>query len=261
MNNMLEIKNLQVSFGEKQVLKDISFKVKKDRIFGIVGESGAGKSVTMHAITNLLPIKTKINGEIIFNEEVDILSLNSEDRRNFCSKNIAIILQDSINALNPYKKVYRQLMETYLLHHKVSKKEALDRIFEILKEVGMPFSFSDIDKYPYEYSGGMKQRIAIALCLCCDPKLIIADEPTSSLDAINQLKFVDYINKIMEKREIALIYISHNLGLISNLCQDLIIMKEGSILESGSVEEVFGNPKTDYTKTLIKYTRDILVSN
>ncbi|MDY2737602.1 ABC transporter ATP-binding protein [Intestinibacter sp.] len=261
--NIIEVNNLNVSIknkkSEKIILKDVSFRLKENERLGIVGKSGAGKSMTMYALTSLLPDKTvSIQGEIIYHGKDDILKMKRDERQKYCSTNAGIILQDSINALNPYEKIYKQLEETILLHRKISKEEVKKRIYELMDIIGIDANDDLLNKYPHQFSGGMRQRIAIALAIESNAKVLIADEPTTSLDAINQLKFIKFIKKLCTDRGISLIYISHNLALVAQLCDYVLIMKDGEIIEEGKLDEVFSNPKQEYTKDLIEKSRNLL---
>ncbi|MGL4791930.1 MAG: ATP-binding cassette domain-containing protein, partial [Anaerotignaceae bacterium] len=216
-------------------------------------------SMTMYAITGLLPEKNStISGEIIFHNQFNILKMNSKQKREFCSKNSAIILQNSINALNPNEKIYKQLMETVLLHNKISKQEAMKKILEVLKEVDIEPTEDNLNKYPHQFSGGMRQRIAIAMALQSPAKLLIADEPTTSLDAINQMKLAKLIKRICQQRNLSLIYISHNLGLVDIMCEKVIVIHNGEIVEEGLTKEVFSSPQNAYTKELVEGTKMLL---
>ena len=210
IDNLVEVNNLKVVIKDKTIIY-ISFRLKQNEILGIVGGSGAGKSMAMYALTSLLPQKNVlVEGEIKYYKNNDILKMNAKERQEYCSKNVGIILQDSINALNPYEKIYKQLEDTILLHNKISKQEAKGIIYELMEMIGIDADDKLLNKYPHQFSGGMRQRIAIAMAIESNAKILIADEPTTSLDAINQLKFIKFIKKLCRERNISLIYISHN---------------------------------------------------
>lgn len=259
MNKILEVKNLNISIDKKHIVKDVSFDLKEGRNLAIIGESGAGKSMTIYAISSLLPPKsTKISGEIIFNKEKDLLKLG-KDKRKYTSENIGLILQDSMNSLNPYKTIKDQMIEAVMHNdNKISKQEALEKSKELLENIGFDPTDKNLKKYPCEYSGGMRQRVSIALNLTSNPKVLIADEPTTALDAINQKKFICFLKEICKEKSITLIYISHNLALAEKLCEDVVVMDNGCVIESGSIEEVFSNPKNTKTKSLVKFTRELM---
>lgn len=261
--NIVEVNNLNVAIKDKkstkQILKNVSFRLKENEILGIVGKSGAGKSMTMYALTSLLPEKSvAIDGEIVYYGENDILKMKKSQRQKYCAENVGIILQDSINALNPYEKIYKQLEDTILLHKKISKKEAKERIYELMEIIGIKADDELLNKYPHQFSGGMRQRIAIALAIESNAKILIADEPTTSLDAINQLKFIKFIKQLCADRGISLMYISHNLALVAQLCDYVLIMKDGEIIEEGKLDDVFSNPREEYTRDLIEKSRNLL---
>ncbi|AGT44477.1 ABC transporter ATP-binding protein [Treponema pedis] len=258
MKNILQIKNLSVFINGTEILKNIDFTVKEGQSLGIIGVSGSGKTVMMYAITSLLPKLSEVTGKIIVDGQTDILTLSEKEKRVFCSKNISIILQNSINSLNPYKKIYTQFVETARLYNNSSREKALTKVFSLLEELGMSTKVKDYDKYPHEYSGGMRQQTAIALCLLNSPKILIADEPTTSLDAINQLKFINYIQSVCNKKNITLIYITHNFGLTLKICKDIIVLKDGEIVEKGNPENVFIKPKHVYTEILVNSAKQMM---
>lgn len=259
MDKILEVKNLDIKIKDKHIIKDISFDLREGRNLGIIGESGAGKSMTIYAISSLLPPKdTSIQGEIIYKGQSDLLKLG-KNRRKFISENIGLILQDSMNSLNPYETIERQMVESLRFHHKnMSKDQALDVAKGLLENVGFQWTEENLKKYPHEYSGGMRQRVSIALALTSHPKVLIADEPTTALDAVNQRTFISFLKDLCSKKGISLIYISHNLALTSELCQDVIVMDQGRIVESGPLENVFSSPKHPTTKSLVQDTRYLM---
>lgn len=264
---VLKIKHLNLSVDtgvfEKQILRDINLEIGPQEHWAIAGESGAGKSMTMYALTSLLPEKnTKISGEILYMEKdgsyTDILKLPFEKRVAYCSGKVSLIFQDSINALNPFEKIQKQWWETTALHHpEMKKKEMTEHIKERLKLFGIQDE-DVLKKYPHQLSGGMRQRIAIAMALEADNEILIADEPTTSLDAVNQRNIVNFIQKLCEKRKLTLLYISHNLALLDEISTHAVIMKDGKIIEKGSKEAVFHFPQNSYTQKLIRETRELI---
>ena len=261
-NSILEVKNLNLSAlngkNSTQILRNVSFELEYGARIGLVGHSGAGKSMTMSVITGSTEKNMIIDGSVLFGidaDKVDILQMNEKQRRKFCSQNVAIVPQDSINALNPYRCVRDQVIETIRFHKRLSRAQANEQFEDLMKSIDIDSNISK--KYPYQFSGGMRQRIAIAMALESNAKILIADEPTTALDAINQLKLIEFINAICSQREIALIYISHNLSLIANICEQVLIMKGGEIIESGKMEDVFSSPKERFTKELIEGTRKL----
>lgn len=247
---------------EKSILEDVNLEIQKQERWAIAGESGAGKSMTMYALTALLPERnTVLSGKILYLEKdgsyTDILKLPFQKRTEYCSRKVSIIFQDSINALNPFERIRTQWAETIRLHHaEIKKRDVDDYITERLKLFGI----TDPDaakKYPHQLSGGMKQRIAIAMALESEAELLIADEPTTSLDAVNQRKIVSFIQNLCTQRKLTLLYISHNLALLDEICTHAAILKNGSIVETGSREQVFHAPKSEYARRLLRETLEL----
>lgn len=240
------------------ILNNISFTLKRGQRCGIVGSSGAGKSMTMYCLADLLPEKnSRLQGSICYYGKQDILKMGRKEKRLYCSKHTAVILQDSMNALNPYRTVCCQLEETVLHHHRMSRREAKIRIAETMNRIGLSSDRKILERYPGQFSGGMRQRIAIAMALESDAEILIADEPTTALDAINQMDFVRFLDELCRERQLSLLFISHNLGLVDMLCDDVLVMNQGEIIERGSVKDVFSNPKEIYTRQLIEGTRKL----
>ena len=256
MKNILEFKNFSVSLkNDKKILNNINVQIKEKEILGIVGESGSGKTTLLNSIISFLDMKKFIvTGDFFLFENIEMYKISEKERKELCYKNIPMILQDSINSLNPYEKIEKQLLETYLFHSKEKVRDdfALKKIKELLSDVG----FEDIDRilksYPNELSGGMRQRIAIVLVLCTDAKIVLADEPTTSLDVVNQFKFIELLKKISEEKGLTLIYVSHDIKVLSKICERIIVLKDGNIIEENSTVQILKEPKNDYTKLLIK---------
>lgn len=256
MNNILEVKNLKTSFftksGEVQAVRDICFKVEKNEIVGIVGESGSGKSITSKSIMRLIENPGKIvDGEIIFNNK-DLMKLNDNEIRQIRGNEISMVFQDPMTALNPLLKVGKQMSEIIIRHQKISKSEAREKSIEMLRLVGIPSPETRIDNYPHEFSGGMRQRVCIAMAISSSPKLLIADEPTTALDVTIQAQILRLIKEINNKNENSTILITHDLGVVFNTCDKVIVMYGGMIMEKGTVKEIFENPKHPYTRGLLK---------
>lgn len=251
--------NEQKNEPEKEILKKISFDLMRGQHLGVVGDSGAGKSMTMYAIADLLPIdKRHLTGSITFSDGSEIIGMNAKERRRTCTKNVAIILQDSMNSLNPYRKVYDQLVENYLYFHpKSGKNEAKEVIIEGIHSVGIDTSMENLSGYPRQFSGGERQRLAIYMALQTGAEILLADEPTTALDAIHQKILIDLIGKICEEHHKTLVFISHNLALVSRMCDSCVVIEKGEIIESGTCREVFGNPKHPHTKQLVEGTRNL----
>lgn len=254
---LLQVKNLAVSFstyrGKVKAVRNVSFSVDEGKTIGIVGESGCGKSVTAHAVMGLLPQEnSKIEqGEIIFNDK-NIICLNERAMNQLRGNEIAMIFQDPMTSLNPVLNIGTQLEEVLFLHKKITKEQAQKRAVELLKLVGIPSAEQRIHDYPHQFSGGMRQRVMIAMALSCEPKLLIADEPTTALDVTVQAQILDLLKNLQIKTHTAIILISHDLGVIANLCDDVAVMYAGQIIEYGNIDDIFYNARHPYTKGLLK---------
>ena len=254
---LLEVKNLSVSFntyaGEVQALRGISFFVERGETLAIVGESGSGKSVTVQTIMKLIqmpPGEIK-SGEILFDGE-DLVTISDEKMAKLRGGKIGMIFQDPMTSLNPTMKIGKQIMEGILIHKKVNKIEAKKRAIEMLKKVGIPKPEERFNQYPHEFSGGMRQRVVIAIALACEPDLLICDEPTTALDVTIQAQILDLINEIKRELNIAVILITHDLGVVAQTADRVIVMYAGEKLEEAPVRELFKNPKHPYTWGLLK---------
>ena len=252
---LLEVNNLSIGFDDtkpiKMVVNNISFHVEKGEILGIVGESGSGKSMTALSIMGLQKDSAKItNGEIIV-EGNNLLTMSEKKRRSYLGKEIAMVFQEPMTSLNPVVKIGEQVSEMLAIHTRLSRKEQKERTLEALLEVGLKHPEELYNKYPHELSGGMRQRVMIAMAIICKPKLLIADEPTTALDVSVQAAILSLLKKINKEYGISIILISHDLGVIRTMCERTIVMTEGKIVEEGLVEDIFINPKQEYTKKLI----------
>ena len=254
---LLQVKNLAVSFstyrGKVKAVRDVSFSVDKGKTIGIVGESGCGKSVTAHAIMGLLPREnSKIEqGQIIFDNK-NIIKLNEHDMNKLRGNEFAMIFQDPMTSLNPVLTIGTQIKESLFLHKHLTKEQAHKRAIELLKLVGIPSAEQRLNDYPHQFSGGMRQRVMIAMALSCEPKLLIADEPTTALDVTVQAQILDLLKNLQDKLGMAIILISHDLGVIANLCDEVAVMYAGQVVEYGSAEEIFYHAHHPYTKGLLK---------
>ena len=251
----LEIKNLRISFRRGSSLFEavhgVSFSLGDGRALGIVGESGCGKTLSAMSVMRLLPSTAVITeGEIIYNG-LDILCLSEKEMRMIRGNKIALIPQDPLTSLNPLYTIGDQLMEVILLHQEVTKKEAKEIALESLNMVKIPDASKRFDDYPYQFSGGMCQRVIIAMALASEPDLIIADEPTTALDVTVQAQIMELFSEIRQKRKTSLILITHDLGLISENVDDVAVMYAGAVVEYASVKELFLNPSHPYTKGLL----------
>ena len=252
---LLSVRNLKTSFfthvGEVKAVRGISFDVNEGEVLGIVGESGSGKSVTSLSIMGLLQYPGRVvDGEIVLNGE-DILTYSKNQMRRVRGKEIAMIFQDPMTSLNPVYTIGNQIMEMILEHEKMSRREARARAIEMLKLVGIPAAEKRIDSYPHEFSGGMRQRVMIALALSCNPKLLIADEPTTALDVTIQAQILNLIKKLNRQFGMTTMLITHDLGVVATVCDKVAVMYGGLIMEYGTVDEIFYHPRHPYTMGLL----------
>lgn len=252
---LLSVRDLKTSFfthvGEVKAVRGISFDVNEGEVLGIVGESGSGKSVTSLSIMGLLQYPGRVvDGEILLNGE-DILTYSKDQMRKVRGKEIAMIFQDPMTSLNPVYTIGNQVMEMILEHEKMTKREARARAIEMLKLVGIPAAEKRIDSYPHEFSGGMRQRVMIALALSCNPKLLIADEPTTALDVTIQAQILNLIKKLNRQFGMTTMLITHDLGVVATVCDKVAVMYGGLIMEYGTADEIFYHPRHPYTMGLL----------
>lgn len=253
---LLEVKNLQTSFythlGEVQAVRGISFDLEEGGVLGIVGESGSGKSVTSLSIMGLIDSPGKIkNGEILF-DGVDLTKLSKREIRDYRGKEIAMIFQDPMTSLNPVFRIKNQMLEVIKRHTDLSTTEALTRAKELLKSVGIPDPDTQIKDFPHQFSGGMRQRALIATAISCNPRLLIADEPTTALDVTIQAQILELLKKLQKDTGMSIILITHDLGVIAEVSKNVLVMYGGMIMEKGTVQDIFYNPQHPYTKGLHK---------
>lgn len=260
---LLEVKNLRINFktyaGLVQAVRGVDFTLAKGETLAIVGESGSGKSVTSNALMRLIPQPAGRyeDGQILF-EGKDLLKLSEREMENIRGNEIAMIFQDPMTALNPTMRVGKQIMEVILTHKKgVSKEAAKQRAIELLAEVGIPDPERRFKQYPHEFSGGMRQRVVIAIALAAEPKILIADEPTTALDVTIQAQILELMKKIQEKNGNAIIFITHDLGVVANVADRVAVMYAGQIVEYGSSHDIFYNPKHPYTWGLLGSMPDL----
>ena len=252
---LLEVKNLHVTFetrrGDVRAVNDLSFLLNKGQTLGIVGESGSGKSVSMNAVMGLLrDANAKISGEVFFNG-TDLLKRDDESMRAIRGKDIAMVFQDPMTALTPVYTVGWHIVEQIRLHTSLTKKEARERAIEILDEVGIPDAKSRIDRYPHEFSGGMRQRAIIAMALALNPSLLIADEPTTALDVTIQAQILDLLKRLQAQHNSSIIIITHDMGVVSEIADEVLVMYAGRPVERASKEALFANPRHPYTQGLM----------
>ncbi|MCO5222563.1 MAG: ABC transporter ATP-binding protein [Thermomicrobiales bacterium] len=254
---LLEVKNLRTQFftqdGVVKAVEDVSFYVMPGETLGVVGESGSGKSITGLSIMRLIPNPPGkiVNGEVVF-EGQDLLKLNDDQIRRIRGNQIAMIFQDPMTSLNPVLTINRQISEALQLHMGMSKDQAKARAIELLRMVGIPNAEERVDQYPHQFSGGMRQRVMIAMALSCNPKLIIADEPTTALDVTIQAQILDLMRSLQSERDTGVIMITHSMGVVAGMADRVQVMYAGSIVETASTEEIFANPRHPYTVGLMK---------
>ena len=253
---LLQVRDLCTSFdvdaGEVRAVNGISFSLEKGKVLGIVGESGSGKSVTAYSIMRILVEPGRIkSGEILFDGQ-DIVNLSKKQMSEFRGKRVSIIFQDPMTSLNPTYTIGNQLREAILLHTDRNREQANARAVEMLKLVGVNEPEKRLKQYPHELSGGMRQRVMIAMALACEPDILIADEPTTALDVTIQAQILELMKDLQKKLGMAIIMITHDLGVIADMCDEIIVMYAGRICERGTVDEIFYNPRHEYTKGLLR---------
>lgn len=256
MKKLLEVNDLSISFEtygtDVQAVRGVSFELNEMETLAIVGESGSGKSVTASSIMGLIPMPPGkyVGGSILFNGE-DLMQKSEKQMQNIRGKEISMIFQDPMTSINPTMMVGKQIAEGLIKHQNMSKKEARNRSLELLKLVGIPNPERRINQYPHQYSGGMRQRAMIAIALACNPKILIADEPTTALDVTIQAQILELMRDLQNKIGTAIILITHDLGVVANIASRVAVMYGGKIVETGSVDEIFYSPKHPYTWGLL----------
>jgi len=253
---ILDIRQLQTTFfthvGPVQAVRSVDLKIKRGEAVGIVGESGCGKSVMSMSIMGLVANPGKIvDGEIIFNGK-DLVKMSEAELRKVRGNKIAMIFQDPMTSLNPVKKIGGQITEVLHLHQEISRENANKRAIELLRLVGIPSPERRLNQYPFEFSGGMRQRVMIAMALACDPDLLIADEPTTALDVTIQAQILELMHDLRNKINSSIILITHDLGVVANLCDSIRVMYAGKIVEEGNTRDIFYEPRHPYTWGLLK---------
>ncbi len=256
MSALLQVEDLRVHFetddGIVQAVDGVSYEIHRGRALGIVGESGSGKSVSSLTVMGLTRARNaRISGRILFDGK-DLLTMSNEELRHLRGNEIAMIFQDPLSSLHPFYKIGDQLVEAVRVHNDVSKAQARDRAIEMLALVGIPEPRSRVDAYPHEFSGGMRQRVMIAMALINDPKLVIADEPTTALDVTVQAQILELIGRLQRERDTAVVLITHDLGVVAEVADDIAVMYAGRIVERASKEIIFGAPEHPYTWGLLK---------
>lgn len=255
-NYILEVENLHTSFftdaGEVGAVNGVSFRLEAGKTLGIVGESGSGKSVTAYSIMQILAATGKITEGAVRYKGEDITKWSSKEMQKFRGAKCSIIFQDPMTSLNPVFTVGNQLEEAIMLHTGKNRKEAKERAVEMLTLVGVNEPASRIKQYPYELSGGMRQRVMIAMALACEPDILIADEPTTALDVTIQAQILELMQELQKKLGMAIIMVTHDLGVIASMCDEIIVMYGGRVCERGTADDIFYHPSHEYTKGLLR---------
>ena len=253
---LLEVKDLHTSFftdaGEVKAVNGVSFRLDSGKVLGIVGESGSGKSVTAYSIMQILAATGKIVGGSIKLHGEELVGAEEKVMKTVRGNKVSIIFQDPMTSLNPTYTIGKQLMEAIMLHTNRNKKEAWDRAVEMLRLVNVNEPEKRMKQYPFEFSGGMRQRVMIAMALACEPDILIADEPTTALDVTIQAQILELMKSLQEELGMAIIMITHDLGVVAQMCDEVIVMYAGSICEQGTADEIFYNPRHEYTKGLMR---------
>ena len=253
---LLEVKNLQTSFftdvGEVRAVNDVSFSLDRGKVLGIVGESGSGKSVTAYSILQILATTGKIVGGSVKLDGQELVGADEKVMKGVRGNKISIIFQDPMTSLNPTYTIGRQLIEAIMLHTDRDRKQAYERAVEMLRLVNINEPEKRMKQYPFEHSGGMRQRIMIAMALACEPDILIADEPTTALDVTIQAQILELMTNLQKELGMAIIMITHDLGVVAQMCDEIIVMYAGSICEQGTADEIFYNPCHEYTKGLLR---------
>ena len=253
---LLEVNDLKTHFftreGVVQAVDGVSFSLEKGKTLGIVGESGCGKSVTALSIMGLIPKPPAkiVGGQALFDGK-DLTKLSEGEMQHIRGNEVAMIFQDPMTSLNPTLKIGTQITETILAHRDVSKQEARKRAVDLLEEVGIPRAAERLDDYPHRFSGGMRQRVMIAIALSCSPRLLIADEPTTALDVTIQAQILDLLDALRQEHDMAMILITHDMGVVAETADDVMIMYAGQIVEQASGFELFDNPEHPYTEAML----------
>src|SRR5512132_3282978 len=255
MSHLLEIKNLETQFptraGLVRAVNGVSFHIDSGELLGVVGESGCGKSITALSIMRLISPPGKIVGGEIFFDGKNLLKLSEPEMRQIRGDDIAMIFQDPMTSLNPVFTVGEQIAEALRLHRRLSRKEARAGAIEAMREVSIPDPALRADDYPHQLSGGMRQRVMIAMALACDPKVLIADEPTTALDVTIQAQILDILARLRETRSLSVLLITHDLGVVAETCERAVVMYAGRVVETGTVRRIFDSPSHPYTRGLL----------
>jgi oligopeptide/dipeptide ABC transporter ATP-binding protein len=264
MNPALEVQGLSIDYLNDDgtplhAVEDVSFSVAKGRSLALVGESGCGKTTTMLALLRLLPAEGRITSGKILYGDVDLLQLSEEKMRQYRWKQLAIVFQGAMNALNPVRKVSEQIAEAMVNHDHLTRRQALVQVGELMELVGLPPERAQ--QYPHQFSGGMRQRSMIAMALACKPDILIADEPTTALDVMIQAQILELLKRLQEQLGLSVILVTHDLGVVAELCDDVLVMYGGKVAEYGSVDTIFNHPLHPYTHRLLEAFPDVNALN
>ena len=258
---ILQVSNLSVSFqtyaGTVQAVRDVSFTLNRGETLAIVGESGSGKSVTTRALLGILPANGKITGGSILYDGHDLTKYSDRDFSAIRGKRISLVFQDPLSALNPIMRIGKQITEALVLSGKTPRREARAKALELMRAVGIPEPEKRFRQYPFQFSGGMRQRIVIAIALACDPEILICDEPTTALDVTIQAQILELINDIKRQKNLSVIFITHDLGVVANVADRVAVMYAGRIVERATSEELFYDPRNPYTWALLSSMPDL----
>ncbi len=254
-NNLVEVKNLEVSFftyaGEVKAVRGISYNLKPGEVMGIVGESGSGKSVSSYGLMGIIPEPGRVIGGQILFEGQDVTAMSEKELLKIRGRDISMIFQDPMTSLNPLFTIGNQIEESLKKHTSMNKDERQKRMVDLLTLVGINQPEKRLKQYPHEFSGGMRQRVMIAMALACDPKLLIADEPTTALDVTIQAQILELLKELKDKIHMGIVFITHDLGVVSDICDSISVMYAGTIVESGSSDQIFYEPRHPYTWGLL----------
>jgi oligopeptide/dipeptide ABC transporter ATP-binding protein len=256
---LLRVRNLNTEFiipdeGAARALEDISFEVHPGETLGLVGESGCGKTTALMSILRLLPANARISGQVFF-KDIDLMALSEKEMRAYRWRELAIVFQGAMNALNPVMRVGEQIGEAITLHGLMSGREAETRVGELLELVGIPKERGA--QYPFQYSGGMRQRAMIAMALACSPSILFADEPTTALDVMVQAQVLELLNDIQQRLGLAIVLVTHDLGVVAEMCDTVVVMYGGQVAEYGPVDVIFNDPQHPYTQKLLESFPDL----
>ncbi|MCA0452904.1 MAG: ABC transporter ATP-binding protein [Chloroflexi bacterium] len=259
MTPILDVQNLSIDYQSNghplHAVEDINFQVQKGRSLALVGESGCGKTTTMLSLLRLLPAEGRIIGGRILYRGTDLLRLSEREMRDYRWKKLAIVFQGAMNALNPVQRVSDQIAEAIMREPQITRKQALTRVGELIEIVGIPANRAQ--QYPHQFSGGMRQRAMIAMALACEPDVLIADEPTTALDVMIQAQILSLLQKLQRDLGLAVILVTHDLGVVAEVCDDVLVMYGGKVAEAGDVETIFNKPLHPYTQRLLQAFPDI----